>query len=474
MKAFICVLLVASVASQQFDGIFERGLVNSRFGKDSLYKKSLFGRGGDFLEKDVLPFYPSTFEGTTYGEQMNLENMLTFNEIVRTSLFREYFAIPLFREYFEKYPVVFQKYVESPLFQKFWTIPAFQQYFRNPVFFYKYIVPQLTLVKENMMTSTFGGLRTESILEQIFNKDYYGNNEWTTPFVTKKFTNNFYPYTSMKNIFGDNEVNYKFLLEKMMAKLYNEEKMNVLPREIATEVRAFPYGQVKEQTVGRFVDPITGEQKITYGDLKVVDEKMIPSVMDFPMEKETLLKKYFLNKIFGGEKKMFMTPQEEVMTSVYPEMYKYNKYNPIVDRIYSGVESNKFFAPRFTNKMDLIKDELIKEKMIKDELINGQYVTKGDFVRGDLIKDTTFLPLEKKMDLLRKMELMGKGGLIGGEEKLINSLPIEKQMELINYMSAPTTNTFGRVPLTRDTIITKDALKMKALEKELIKDAIKA
>lgn len=475
MKAFICALLVASVASQQFDGLFgaNRDILSTRYGKNLRRQVS-----SDLYSQEFFPTERINNFGDmsmTFGDSMTFEkNMLTFDELVHTPLFREYLAIPLFVQYMEKYPTVFQKYVESPLFQKFWTLPAFQQYWRNPVLFYKYIVPQLTLVKETMLTKNIytQGNRFESVLDQILNKNYYGN-QWTTPYVTKDYG---YGFNPMSMTFGDEytqKVNYKFLLEKMMAKLFNGEEQKKI--ETLTDVRVLPTGQIKEQTVGQFVDPITGEKKITYGDIKVVDEKMIPSVMDFPMEKETLLKKYFLTKMFGGK---VIAPEEEVMT--FPEMYKYNSYNPIVSRMYGlNQETNNRFYPRFTNKMELIKDELIKEKLIKDELIKNELLKEkmmtgeqifGDnkMIYGDLLKDSTYMPIEKKMDLIR---MMNTHGLIGGEEKLINSLPIEKQMEIMNILKA---NTFGRVPLTRDQMITKDALKMNSIEKELIKDAIKA
>jgi hypothetical protein len=486
MQAFICTLLVAAVAAQQpLDFLYGRGssFPTTRYGKhdfSSLLKKDLV--------KDILPYQQYEY-GTdmTYDRVFNGERLMTFDELVMTPLFREYMQIPLFQQWMERYPTVFQKYVESQLFQKFWTVPSFVQYWKNPVLFYKYIVPQIQLVKEITYTTpytTYNKVNYEQILEQILNKDesFYGKNyfgnDYTTvsPFMTEK--TNLFPYTNtFGGIFGENKVNkvnYKFLLEKMMNKMMLNK--NIFGGETVTDVRVLPTGQIKEETVGQFVNPITGEKKITYGDIKVVDEKMIPTMMDFPVEKTDMLKKYYLNKIFNGQE-IIPTINEEMMSTVYPREYQntFNyKYNPIVSRMY-GLNKyntmNKFNKfedlttfGRFNkinrfNKMDLIKEELIKEELIKDELLKEQLI-KGELIKDDLYKKMEYgSPMN--FDLIRKMDLLKKGGLIGGEEKYINALPIEKQQELYNMLTA-------RVPLTREEIFTKDALKMKTLEKELL------
>jgi hypothetical protein len=106
----------------------------------------------DFNPSTTPSFYPSSsiYNGddssssyyNTYAQRR--VSILSYEEIVGTELFREYYSIPLFRQFLEQYPTVFRKYIESPLFQQFWTYSQFQQYFRNPVYFYKYIVPQVS------------------------------------------------------------------------------------------------------------------------------------------------------------------------------------------------------------------------------------------------------------------------------------------------------------------------------------------
>lgn len=73
----------------------------------------------------------------------DVDRVYTIEELYQTELFREYLNIPLFRQYIQ-YPS-FQRFVSSAYFQKFWTIPTYRTYFRNPVLFYKYIVPLVQL-----------------------------------------------------------------------------------------------------------------------------------------------------------------------------------------------------------------------------------------------------------------------------------------------------------------------------------------
>lgn len=178
---------------------------------------------------------------------------------------------------------------------------------------------------------------------------------------------------------------YKYLLEKMMNNL-NMNKMGQHDvTETFTDVKMLPTGQVKEQTFGKIVDPVTGLEKITVGDVKVrkrhyfftgfrflkswvlihflfyflqlVDEKIVPvQGMDFSTVgidsmtnkyqmnkifghhnteniKDILLKHIILNKIYGDKKvitpEIYRTLFSENKEQVFPEMYdmivKHNK-----------------------------------------------------------------------------------------------------------------------------------------------------
>jgi hypothetical protein len=136
----IAALLVASVASQNMDWtVKDKSMYKFRPTIEELLLKEKLGGMMDvssFEKFDTLKNF-----GVRGMESVN--NVLSIEELLSTPLFREYLEIPLFRQFLTQHPTVFRRYVESPLFQKFWTVPQFQMYFRNPIFFYKYIVPQV-------------------------------------------------------------------------------------------------------------------------------------------------------------------------------------------------------------------------------------------------------------------------------------------------------------------------------------------
>lgn len=334
MKAFVvAALLVASVASQSFD-LMDKSLYN-KFNKPThrlstveelLLKEKLGNQMMGYNKYNTFNNFNDMDLTHMFGGQQ--VNILSLEELVNIPLFREYMQIPTFRQFWEEYPVAMKKYVESPLFQQFWTVPQFQQYFRNPIFFYKYIVPQVQMISQTMYPTTEG----------IYNTPKY------TPFMYNKYQpvyNREFPSTTYgQNVYSGLNYNTKYLLEKIYSHLNKKDVT-----ETFTDVKMLPTGQVQEQTVGKIVDPITGEEKITVGDVKIVDEKIVPvDTMNFPVVgldtkyqmdkifghhntetiKDVLLKHIILNKIFG-EKKVF-TPEvyqtlfdkEEVMT---PEIF---------------------------------------------------------------------------------------------------------------------------------------------------------
>jgi hypothetical protein len=257
-------------------------LGNIRYGN---MDKSMYGRRSGMGLEDLLLKEKTMmglqgfqgFQGLTSGLEMPIHHntILSLEELVQTPLFREYYSIPLFRQFWETYPVAFQKYVKSVLFQQFWTVPAFVQYFKNPVLFYKYIVPQVQLIAQKYETTTtqFGGdfttqgfnfdrrnMMNVNILDKLFGG--YTTDKWMTPMITRE----------QQGIYGQSttglDFQTKYLLEKMIKNLIlNGENKKV--EETLTDVRVLNNGQVKETTVGKIVDPITGEQKITLGDIKV-------------------------------------------------------------------------------------------------------------------------------------------------------------------------------------------------------------
>jgi hypothetical protein len=146
---------------------------------------------------------------------------------------------------------------------------------------------------------------------------------------------------------------------------------------------------------------------------QVVDDKIMP-VMDFPIEsknwmmatpytsrvmKEALLKKYFLNKIYGQQGQRFETElpygkfDSELMFENTPITQSYsriNKVNPIIARLYGFDKINKM------NRFDNVDQFKTIDQQIIDNIRFGQ----------------------NKQQMINHLNLDEQ--LIGGEEKLIN------------------------------------------------------
>jgi len=178
--------------------------------------------------------------------------------------------------------------------------------------------------------------------------------------------------------------------------------------ETLTEVRELPTGQIKEQTVAKMVDPITGQEKVTVGDIKMVDETIVPATVgynNFPVErkmntmvdseilKEFLLKKYYLNKMFGGKKMIsnnFPYTHDMSMFETLPEHLTVNNkwVNPIVARMYGLQGQQEMMNKNYESFSPIVKDDFITkyqtEKMIKD--FQTEKFIK-DFETRKMIKD---------------------------------------------------------------------------------------
>jgi len=239
-----------------------------------------------------------------------------------------------------------------------------------------------------------------------------------------------------------NNVNYKFLLDK----IYKELNFGKVGGEITgtmTEVHAYPTGRIEEHTFGKVQDPITGEERITVGDAKLVDEKIVPvQTLDFPVEKkmnnyynyesemmkEAILKKIYLNKIFG--KKVY--PEQ---TFDFDMMNKYNKYNTMdkytMDKYnmdkYNMAKFNKFeYEPTMTmsrfNKFDEMNtmDKYSTMSPIVARMIFGNKMNKmnqiNEFPYGGLYNK--YNNQMNKMDLINEYQT----------EKMIKDFQTEKMI----------------------------------------------
>lgn len=367
MKAFIVVaLLVASVAAQSMDLM---DLVNKQHFKpnhhrslstiEDLLLKEKFGRhhGMEQWNKD---FNMEDMTTGVYGGRF--DSILSLEELVSHPLFREYMEIPLFRQFWEQYPTVFRKYVESPLFQKFWMVPEFKMYFRNPVYFYKYIVPQVKFIAETVVPTTDEGTfdypyyptTTTSRFNPYntfdYTPKYNTHNRWSVPMTMDTMMTRDYPTTTTTPTI-------KHLLEKMINHL-NMNKMGQQDiTETFTDVKMLPNGHVKESTFGKMVNPF-GQEKITFGDVKLVDEQMVPVEEGmnnyFPFGVEGMTNKYSkMNKIFGNThttkdiKDILL--KHIILNKIYGD--KFTKFTPEVLETLFGSEHKQLFPDMYNNDM---------------------------------------------------------------------------------------------------------------------------
>jgi hypothetical protein len=422
MKAFIVLALVAVAAARVMDVDTLRFLSK---------EKSLLTKDDDlFLKKDLthrfsIPkkgllssfgydypttSYPSTF---TFGDDDVFQRrvtILSFEDLISIPLFREYLEIPLFRQFYEQYPVVFRRYVESPLFQQFWTVPTFQQYFRNPVFFYKYIVPQLQMIAQYPYTSEgvynkyptttgypFEGHqdyyntnsrfdRRDITVEDFLNKLYrhrdgntlspvypyaYGTNDFTTPsfpFGGRSSSSVYDQY------FNNKFVNHKYLLDKIYRTLFVNQPTVGDVTQVRTDVKLAPsHNQV-------VVEPTTGETKVVFEPTKIVDvkvdQKIIPTTsvpLDVEQDivvKEALLKRLLVTKRISYE---LYTVLKTLPLYHVKEIVKRIVSSPVVDVDFDDFTfpTRHHFGVDDVDQVDFTKDSVYRHKI--NEIISQLY-----------------------------------------------------------------------------------------------------
>jgi len=198
--------------------------------------------------------------------------------------------------------------------------------------------------------------------------------------IMNKYQTLAYPMTTGYPV-NTNQMNYNYIMDKIFKTQFVNKP---LITEVKTDVKIMK-PIVDEQTLGKYVDPITGEIKYTVGDIKTVEDKMIRVPVDIntfakPIDtliggdyvKDAILKKMYLNKVLFGNKKIFdqIYPTGE-QKMVMPEYLNINKYEtvPIVDKIEKINEQlNKYE----TINEQLNKYEKINEQLNKYENINEQ------------------------------------------------------------------------------------------------------
>jgi hypothetical protein len=223
------------------------------------------------------------------------------DEIVAHPLFRVYYTLPLFRQYWQ-YPM-FQRYVASIYFQRFWQVPAFQQYFVSPVLFYKYVYPLVTLFQYGQSTSTYP-TTYKTNYPSTYNYNHvedWSRKEHVAPFASNYYNRDHtYAQSLLENIYGHLNVNTVGRHGRL--------------HEVLTEVEVTPEGQIREETYGKIVDPVTGEVRLSTGDAKIVSEKVIPFHTTYPEQDTT-----------------FTHHRDQ-----YDWTTTYNRFNPLAARFFHG------------------------------------------------------------------------------------------------------------------------------------------
>jgi hypothetical protein len=286
-------------------------------------------------------------------------------------------------------------------------------YFRNPVLFYKYIVPQVKLIAQTVVPSTEG----------IFDFDTTTTTSRFNPYSTyePRYNKEFMsvPRTmNMNTMMGEGiygnyptttpTTHYKYLLEKMMNHLNMNTNMQDVS-EILTDVNIFPTRQIKEQSQTLFVDPITGQEKITIGDIKLVDEKIMPvQSMDFPtttfgIEGMMNMNKYPMNKIFGKPSIKDILLKNIILSKMFgdkkvitPEVYEIlfgGEHKQVVPEMYDMIFKNKnVMTPEMLESVFGLPNKHIITPEVFDTLFN----TKKTFTPEIYDKFDTLFGVENK------------------------------------------------------------------------------
>jgi len=267
------------------------------------------------------------------------------------------------------------------------------------------------------------------------------------PYTTGYPTTQYYGQGDRYNV--DN-VDYKVLLEKIYRTLFLNKEGQVTG-EVKTETKVLPGTHVEEQTVAKIVDPITGEEKITTGDIKTVEEKVVkvpvPSreleapkkeifdpTFEGQLTKDALLKKLYLTKYLGKKVitaedlkniRLPLTLEEEYRirrnpTDLFKNINEQEIYNPVVAALY-GQDSSKNI---FLNK------NLEGEKLITPEFYNRELFA---FVPKE---NKEFLNLgEDKLHFYNTMmnkDLLQKEIPQSFEGQTFHSVPLTYQTSMIN------------------------------------------
>jgi hypothetical protein len=208
---------------------------------DQVYYKNL-------LEKIYNPLYTTSTDGdnvevpTYFQDEILDKQVLSIEELYTTELFREYMNLPLFRQFWN-YPM-FQRYVASIYFQRFWQVPTFKQYFVNPVLFYKYIYPMVTIFKYDTTTYNYGDMYNKE--NKVYDQVYYKNlldKVYNHLYTTSTYGDIDTIKTPFETIYGDkfakDDLYKKMMYKKMYTpEVYGEENMMV-PRTTTTDMYKF-------------------------------------------------------------------------------------------------------------------------------------------------------------------------------------------------------------------------------------------
>jgi hypothetical protein len=420
------------------------------------------------------------------------KNILSLEEMLREPIFHDYLRIPLFRQFWEEYPTVFRRYVESPLFQKFWTVPEFKQYFRNPVLFYKYILPQVKIITERIIPTT---TMTDKLwdMDTTFTTPFTTTSPWDLPFNKPEMNK-----WTVKPTITIPEL--KYLLVKIMKHL----KVNNIEKDLFTPTTDM-WNLRNEETLKKVIDPFTLREKVVpvVGDWKVVDGKVLPLDIPYGVEKknfefdtvfgkdrkteilkELLLKKIILNKMLA-EKKIINPEIYETLLGGNTDLYTpfampEKKIN--LDFLLSNVFGNKkVFKPEIfetlfdTDKMTTLTPELFdtlfgaqkKEELIPEvyEMLMKETPIKNKFLNPEIL-ETVFGKKIYKPEVYETLfgEIMPKVDTLNFDDMTMNKQILSNP--LITRMLRNKKIFTPKIKLEKEKMLMKEILEKEMLKKE--------
>jgi len=204
-----------------------------------------------------------------------------------------------------------------------------------------------------------------------------------------------------------------------MDKIFKHYFVNRPITEVVTDVKVIPGVDVDDQTLGKYVDPITGEVKYTTGDYKTVDEKIVPVLDDILRKHQPFVRPTIedLDVVLGGDKyNKFYNVKDALLKRMYLNKIKYGDDYRKIDEVFPEYQTitetetkypttlfEKFDRMNKMNRFENIVDKInhvdyttrpVVDTVIDDLLAARKYNTKDLLTRVPLTKEMKDFDLE--------------------------------------------------------------------------------